>query len=522
MDRSEWPEAANLLREAMRVAPKDSAVLRAVAEFQLRTRASPSDVVQTFKLLQETGATTTADIVKQGHAEIRSGNLVAARRTLESLPAAERTLADVMALESEILKLEGQSGKADDKLRKALQAQDADADAPLRLALLDFKQPFSAVRARGRTRLWEFACGKDDTACKAVQALATDSALTQKEADELMRLTEAHPAPGPARLAAVQAALRLRPEERDALLARETERAERGDDNAHMQFARWLFVIKEHERLLKFLPSEEMVKNEDLPVDILNLKLDAMASTGRWQELAEKLTPGVEKVLGKVSSNLWQASVATKVNHDGEKTRQHLALAFEFAGRGQNMSTSLQAAETAARLEVWDLAAAFFQGVADLMPAAQARMTVLEKSLAMHGRNSNSEAMLQVAREIAQLSPGNEAAAFRADYLALLVGDSLEVVEARSGRSSAETGTEAAAHAQFLKAMADFRLRQPVALHDLPQRLETSASWTAGHRAVLAAMIAANGEPGEAFRIAERVPMALLLPEEVRLLKLAK
>ncbi|MCX6847551.1 MAG: hypothetical protein NTY98_01385 [Verrucomicrobia bacterium] len=522
MERKEWVLAANLLREAMQVAPNDPAVLRAVAEFQLSTHASPADVVQTFKRLHETGHATTADMVKLAHAEIRGGNIAAARKTLLSLSPAERSLADVMELESAILKMEGQSGEADNKLRTALLAQDADANAPLRLALLDFQQPFPAVHARGRTRLWDFARGRDGAACRAVQVLAADTTLTQEEADELLRLMQTHPDPGQAWLAAVQATLRLRPQERDAILARATERAGGGDDMEHMQFARWLSTMKEHERVLKFLPPDSVVKTEDLPADMLNLKLDAMAGTGRWEEVAAKLTPRLEKVLGKNSFNLWQACVAAKVKHDPARVRQHLSLAFEFAGRGQDVIPSLQTAETAARLEEWELAAAFFQSLADQMPAVQPRLKVLEKSFAMHGRNYNTSSMLKVAREISRLSPGNDAAAFRADYLGLLVGDSLELVAANTGPASAEAGTEAAARAHFLKAMANFRLRQPVPLHDLPQRMETSASWTAGHRAVLAAMIAANGDPEKAFRIAERVPVALLLPEEVRLLKLAR
>ena len=522
IERKEWVKAASLLGEAMRIAPNDPAVLRTVAEFQLSTHASHTDVVQTLKHLLETGNATTQDMVKLGHAEIRSGNLDAARKTLLLLPPAERSRADVIELESTILKVEGQDHAADDRLRVALLAQDADANAPLRLAILDFKQPYPDVHVRGRSRLWEFARGKDDGACRAVQVLAADSALTPEEANDLMRLTQIHPKPGLARLVAVQAALRLHPQEHDAILTAETARAGGGDNDERMQFARWLSALKEHEWLLKFLPPEAMVKSKDLPAEILNLKLDAMAHTNRWEDVDQILTPALEKTLGKISFNLWHACVAAKVKNDPEKVRQHLTLAFEFSDRGKNTAGAIQTAETAARLGVLDLAATYYHELSGHVQVSQTRLAMLEKSFAMHGRNFNTSAMLQVAREISRLTPSNETAAFRADYLALLVGDSLELVAAKAGLSSSEPGTEAASRAYFLKALADFRLRQPVTFHDLPQRMETSASWTAGHRAVLAAIMATNGELGEAFRIAERVPVALLLPEEIRLLKLAR
>jgi hypothetical protein len=69
--------------------------------------------------------------------------------------------------------------------------------------------------------------------------------------------------------------------------------------------------------------------------------------------------------------------------------------------------------------------------------------------------------------------------------------------------------------------MAAYRLRQPLALPAALKSAETS-SWPVGQRAVLAALIAASGDQAAAFRLAERIPASLLLPEEARLLALAQ
>ena len=43
-----------------------------------------------------------------------------------------------------------------------------------------------------------------------------------------------------------------------------------------------------------------------------------------------------------------------------------------------------------------------------------------------------------------------------------------------------------------------------------------------GRRAVLSGLLATTGKPAEAFQIAEKVPAALLLDEEMAFLKLAR
>jgi hypothetical protein len=105
--------------------------------------------------------------------------------------------------------------------------------------------------------------------------------------------------------------------------------------------------------------------------------------------------------------------------------------------------------------------------------------------------------------------------------LALLAGESLEVIAARIVESHAEAGSEAEGRLLLLRALSAYRLRQSPPLHAALRGIK-AAAWPPGLRAVLAAMIAIGGDQAAAFQIAERIPESLLLPEETRLLALAK
>jgi hypothetical protein len=146
---------------------------------------------------------------------------------------------------------------------------------------------------------------------------------------------------------------------------------------------------------------------------------------------------------------------------------------------------------------------------------------MLERALAMHTDARDGTAMLKVARLLSELTPGNEANTFLADYLSLLLGESIEIIAARvEGTPGKALDAVTGRKRVFLSAIAAHRLQQPVRLAVLKELQATV--WPAGQRAVLAALIAASGDQEAAFRLGERIPASLLLPEEARMLNLAQ
>lgn len=514
MDANDMAESARLLGEAQRAAPQNPGVIRATADFLIRANANPQDIAQTLKRVTELPDAATEDLLKLARAEAKQGALQAARATLQRLPESERSGAEALELEATMLKLEGRHQEADERLRASLLAAPDKRESMLKLAVLDYKQPLPALHRRGRNGLWQIAEGSDQEARLATQLLVKDLNLTGPEAARLVDLAEKQPGAESLRLATLSIFVRLHPHERAAIIARETTRAASATGEERKEFSRWLSSVDEHEKVLQALPKQ----TKGMPADQLELRFESLAAAGRWGEVEALLTRDTERSVGAVFFNLWHALLAAGKGDGQEVIRQHLGLAFDATGRGDKAAAALKTAEAADRLDMADLAGAFYEEIADKQKASTPnRAALLEKAFAQHAEARKTSAMLSVARQVAELSPNNRPAAFRADYLALLVGESLEVV---ADKTRADT-RYAAGERVLLQALAAHRLRLPMPDTVALKALKT-ASLPAGQRAVLAAMIATTGDAAAAFEIAERVSHALLLPEEARLLTLAR
>ena len=524
MDRMDWGAAATRLREAMSIAPNSPAVIRAVLDFQRRTHATPGDVIQTLKKLSDSGDWKMADMLSLAEAEFARGAHETARKTLATMPEAERsTNPAVIALEARMLKKEQRHADAETRMRTALTAAPTDAMSSFKLALLNLKQPHPGMQAQGRTELWNIARAGGESAPVAARVLASDALLTGAQADELLRLADGMSTESQeTRLTVLTRLIRLRPQEKDAILDEEARRLAADDDAGRLRFAQWLAVTHEHERALGFLPSEQSVKEGDLPVGLLQVRLEAFVSLRRLDEARLLLDkPGVREKLGMVGFRLWQARLSAAQGDATDAVRQHLKMAFDAASAEEDAASSLQTARIAEQLEQPGMAALFYQKMAERTSSPAGRLELLEKALAMHTDARDSTAMLQAARLLSEQTPGNEANAFLADYLSLLLGESIEVIAARvEGTPGKALDAVTGRKRVFLSAIAAHRLRQPMRLAVLKELQATV--WPAGQRAVLAALIAASGDQEAAFRLGERIPASLLLPEEARMLNLAQ
>lgn len=518
MDAGDLAETARLISAARQHAPQNPAVIRAAVDLLIRANASPAEIAQALKRLTDQPDATVEDFIKLARAEATQGELDAARTALQRLPDDARSSADARQLEAFMLKLEGRDQEAEERLRTALLAAPKTRESAFKLALLDYVQPLPAIHERGRVVLWETAAGDDPLAVHAIQLLTKDSNLTPQEAEKLATLAQDHPEVPQLRFAALATLVRLRPDDRPAILDRESAAALKGSEEQRQEFLRWLSSIEEHDRVLRALPEAAYVKAKDLPAGQLELKLASLAATGRWNEVAALLTRDVEKSLGPVAFNLWSARLAAGQSQEKSRVRQHLKLAFEAATGSNNGIAVVRSAEAAADLGVFDLAGAFYEQMAAKQDGAmRIQVALLEKAFSYHAQGRNTSAMLKVARDVAQVNPDNVQAGFRADYLALLVGDSLELVAQKAG-----AGSQAEAKQRLLlQALAAHRLHQP--MPDLAAlKALKHALLPAGQRAVLAAMIASNGDPATGYEIAENISNTLLLPEEARLLTLAR
>ena len=518
MEHGEWKQAASLLSEALRTAPDDAEVLRTFAELLKRAGANPADRVQLLQRLADRGLATTADLATLADAHLRRGDLTAARSVLETLPAETRESAETRQLEAIMLKKEGRGADAEAMLRSVLEAQAAqDPAARFKLAVLDFKLSQPVPHQRGVEALWQHAREGGAHTDDAIRLLSALPDLSAASAEELLH--HATNRPDTVRHAALASLLRLKPDERDTLIQQEHYRAVADGEPGLLSFARWLALIGEYDRLVKYLPDTTLVKAQDLPPELLRTKLAALGRLGRWEEIRQLMTPAAEKHLGLVDYHLWLARLLALAPDSYEQSRQHLSIAMNAAEGGKKSTTALEAAAVAAKMLDWQLAASFCQSAAQHAANTPARAALLERVLQFQHAAGDCIATSATAREIAALTPGNESNTFRADYLALLAGESLEVIAANCLVRGPQQDT---ARANLIRAFSAYRLGMPLEQQNLLTVLPEAQNWPPGPRAVLAALLARSGETAKAFQLAERIQSATILPEERKLLQLAR
>lgn len=514
MARKDWQKASEAIRIARRWAPDDAEVERVVADYLFKTNSDPSGLIYTLRRLEETGRATTEDRVHLGQALLSQNSIAAARTVLASLSEAERSTRLPLELEANILRQEGRVDEAEEVLRRSLLLAPEDPAARLRLAALDHQSPFSEMRQRARQSVWELARGKDQTGLSAIGFLAAIPELSSVEADELLKLIEAHPdAPPGARLQVVSALIRLRPHLRSNLVDAEVARFKGRPPGDLAILLKWLNQEGEHERLLKLTPEHLALKS----AEILEAKLEALARLNRWPEVQKLLAKPAGLPLSASLISVWMADAYRHLDKDASRARQQLITAFEASGRGKQAQAAMRAAQIAEELGLWDVASRCYAGIAAIYP--QAEISMLEKVREMSLRDRDTQALMQAVQRLVELRPTNPAYADSLLYLQLVAGETIELTL----KTVNERRTEGHGIPDGLfKALAAYRMGDLEAVKENLPGIANPDGLPPGQRAVYAGLLSTSGQVGPAFNFAEKVPAALLLEEELRFLRRAR
>jgi hypothetical protein len=287
-----------------------------------------------------------------------------------------------------------------------------------------------------------------------------------------------------------------------------------------VEMAAWLSGLGEHSRLIALIPPNLAASSRPLYTAIVK----ALASQNRWQELKSMLKdrrPPVSNTL----ATLWLADAESHLRPDLDESRRLLSYAIAAAiNNGENEELELAAAFTA-KLQMHDLTISAYQGLLKAVPTRQNEFLKELRGLAL--LNSDTPVLLDVIRQMVELNPGNLAYADEYIYFRLLLGQDMETVDITALKRqpdilSGEYSSEGRIPVSLLEALAAFRFQDKEAIKRHVARLPISQGLTAGQRAVLSGLLATTGKPAEAFQIAEKVPEALLLNEEMAFLKLAR
>ncbi len=292
-------EEFRLLREAFMLLPDQPLTLRAVARYH--ERRNEATALQLYERLLDTHKATAEDKVRACTLALTYGKMDLGRKLLEGLRSAEETRQKpaVLALEAQLLAMEGAWEPAVAKARTAASQPGDNARAKLLLATLLLR---AAERSQAGSRatmgaeaidiLASFVTRPDEFGVEALSTLVAVARLPQAYALLAGRNVAAwvdaaarHPMAG----------ARLRVLTWDLLLAARAEEPEKvfksflakwreADLPGQLEAARWL-----NQRSQPTLSLEISTPRHDLSSDWFFVYLDALAATHRWIEVLAQL-----------------------------------------------------------------------------------------------------------------------------------------------------------------------------------------------------------------------------------------
>ena len=515
-----WQKAAATLREARRWAPDDPEVLHASLEFATSVGGDPRGSISLVRRLQETGAASQDDLVLLGKMHARLGEIAKAREIYNQLPSTVRQQPNSLELQADLLQAAGNNKDANAVRRTALQNAVDDPASLRQLAALDLASHDPARRKAMSERLWQISRTDSPVSLTAIELLSKFKELTVPQCDELFRMIEAMPTVDnrreAARFSVLSARLRLSPQLRDDVIDQEIMRWKDRTPAQTVPLVNWLVAEREFSRILRLVPAPTAAHYTDL----LPAYVDALRGTGKWQELDTFITRGgIDSAFPSQKIRLWQVETQHHLQVDPQRSRQMLLRIYEEAGRGDDATTTLAAGSLAEQFNQWDLAEKCYAAL--VTKHADARQMILPRLYQMTAYQHDGPGMLNASVQLLALKPESHQLLSQTLYLQLLLGIDLELAQTHL-QSVLQTSAERTDLMRLLQALAAFREGQLDAAHTPLSQVARPEDFTAGMRAVYAALLKlSGGDDGKVFRLVERISPALLLPEEKSFLQRA-
>lgn len=486
-------------------APDDPEVLRAIITYLKTVDGDPRELAYQIRLLGTKTALSADERITYGQALANLGQLEEARSVYAALAPAEAATPDALKLLSRINAIEGEDARADEISRRALELEKGSAKARLAIAIGNRSHSFPEFRQRSWQELWDIARSTDKASIEALSELAKDNRITEENTSQLLQLIEQHPHKTLlARLQVVDAMIRLHPQERDRLIRQEVQRFQSTGEGSLIELAAWLSGHAEHALLMQVLPRNLVADSRPLYTSLVK----ALVVQGRWKEIKEMLKEKRPPVSNSLAS-LWLADAESHLQPDLAESRRLIAFVIDNASLRVELEELELAAGLATRFTMLDLALKAQLKLATALPARRGEF--LQAARENAALTKQTHVLLDISRQLVELNPSNAIMKEQHAYLRLLLGEEMETVDHDSLH-----------HSPLLSALAAYRFGNRAAVRGLSTQLPAGKDLPAGLRAVLAGMLAAAGETGRAFQLAENVPAGLLLDEEATFLKLAR
>jgi hypothetical protein len=523
----DWVKAHQALMLARQRAPEDEEVIVAMVAFLKATGSDPGGMAQQLLRLKQKRPLTAEEELMLGRALISSGKTKDAREVYEKLPLKQSTRQPGLELLSSILNAEGHTKEAAEIAHRAVVQTTAETtpETNLQAAVTDLGSHFVEVQNQAQKQLWQLAELDTQTGLDAILQLAASRGLTLPQANRLLEMEEQHAQQAlGARLMVVSALMRLQPELRASIAEAEVRRFTNSKNGRLEDMAYWLMREKINDQVLALVPKELAVQSREL----FPILVQTLSQAERWEELQGVLKMPRPPVPASLL-DLAMAEVLSHVQPDMRESRRILQGTVINAAQGGDVATLNAAAQLAERLNFADVSCQAYRAAgmeAAENNASEAALQNLQKSAELALRAKDTETLLDVSRRLHVLSPSSAVFADRFVYLRLVLGVEMEMVDlqsltAQTDGNAAFSVTQDRIPPELLQALGAYRLGDRAALEKHLAALPRAEGLNPGPRAVAAGLLSLVGKADRAFVIAEKIPGALLLEEELTFLKRA-
>lgn len=276
-------EAFNNAASAMQMRPGLAEAQRSYAAVLLA--AGKAEGVAVLQQLVDGGKATAQDRLDLAEAALRFGDAaVAEREAFRLLQQGENNGAALYTL-ARVRLAQQRPGDAIQALQESIDAGGG-ADPALLLARIRFSENTPESIAAATDLLRPIAKRKDRAGLQALLALLASPALRTGEAPGWIEDLRAHPeASEEDKLAAASAEIQINPKAYAGIVQRAVEEYRGGPIEQRAQLARWLNQNREYAGVLDIISAEEASTRSDLFL----IRLDAMAGKGDWKGIGELL-----------------------------------------------------------------------------------------------------------------------------------------------------------------------------------------------------------------------------------------
>jgi len=496
-------EAFNNASSAIQVRPGLPEARRAYAAVLIA--AGKTEGATVLQQLIDDGVSSADDRLQLAEAALRFGDVTLAEREAFQLLQQGERRPDALYVLARVRLAQQRAPDAMQALQESLEAGGGGGPTIL-LARLKFATGSPAEIESALELLRPLGRQDNRDGLEALLALLSSPALQTPESRTWVEALRAHPlANEEQKLAAASAEIQIDPKSYASVVTKTVDTYRDGDIEQRAQLARWLNQNREYAGVLDVIGAEEAATRSDLFL----IRLDAMAGLGDWKGLGDLLR-GEDLPLQAPVILLYRGRAARETGEIDSSASFYRRAVIEAARTPDVMWYVINYLQRVGEDKVLE------QELQRLTENPSTAKQAFQALVPLVQKRQDAEELYQLYERMLKLLPAEAAVQNDHRYFAALTGRRADVSGARDlvqqePRMLAYRITLALAHLKNAQPEAAMRVFDGITLD--PAQIQPY------QRAVLAAVLGANGREEEARQLARTVPGDVITVQEFDLIK---